>query len=44
MDAREKTKELNRIRRLARELRGMGLSSEPKFRSEFAILFVLNHN
>ncbi|XP_067938833.1 protein FAM161A-like [Watersipora subatra] len=32
MDAREKTKELNRIKQLARELRGFGLSSEPSFR------------
>lgn len=32
MDAREKSKELNRIKRLARELRGLGISSEPTFR------------
>lgn len=32
MDAREKMKELSRIKKLAQELRGLGISSEPSFR------------
>jgi len=32
MDAREKSKELNKIRQMAREIRGLGIDSEPTFR------------